>query len=469
MKAFMDKDFLLETQTAQALFHNYAEGTPVLDYHCHINPKEIAEDRQFDNITQVWLGGDHYKWRLMRSFGVEEKYITGDASDYEKFCKWAECLGKAIGNPLFHWSHLELQRYFGYTGVLNKNTADEVWNLCNEKLAQPSMSVRNLIRQSNVTLICTTDDPVDSLEWHRKLAEDTSFDVKVLPAWRPDKAMNIEKPDYLNYLDSLAATVGMTEIPTFQTLQKVLRQRMDFFASMGCNVSDHALEYVMYYPANEEEIEEIFLKRQNRMLLTKEEEMKFKTAFMLFVGREYHRRDWAMQLHYGCKRDNNTLMFEKLGPDTGYDCINNYAPSMQMADFLNALAVTDELPRTILYSLNPNDNQSICSLLGCFQDSSAVAKIQQGSAWWFNDHKPGMEEQLTSLASLGNLSGFVGMLTDSRSFLSYTRHEYFRRILCNLLGNWVEGGQYPADMETLGEIVKDISYYNASRYFKFGI
>ena len=469
MKAFMDKDFLLETETARKLFHDYAEGTPVLDYHCHINPKEIAEDRQFDNITQVWLGGDHYKWRLMRSFGVEERYITGDASDYEKFCKWAECLGKAIGNPLFHWSHLELQRYFGYTGVLNKKTADEVWNLCNEKLAQPSMSVRNLIRQSNVTLICTTDDPIDSLEWHKKLAQDPSFEVKVLPAWRPDKAMNIEKPDYLDYLDKLAATVGMPEIPTFQALQKALRQRMDFFSSCGCNVSDHALEYVLYCPADEEEIEEIFLKRQNRMQLSREEELKFKTAFMLFAGREYHKRDWAMQLHYGCKRDNNTQMFGKLGPDTGYDCINNYAPSMQMADFLNALAVTDELPRTILYSLNPNDNPSIGSLLGCFQDSSAVAKIQQGSAWWFNDHKSGMEEQLTNLANLGNLSGFVGMLTDSRSFLSYTRHEYFRRILCNLLGNWVESGQYPADMETLAEIVKDISYYNARRYFKFEV
>ena len=467
MKAFMDKDFLLETETAKKLFHDYAEKTPILDYHCHINPKEIAEDRQFDNITQVWLGGDHYKWRFMRSCGVDEKYITGDASDYEKFCKWAECLGKAIGNPLFHWSHLELQRYFGYNGVLNKNTADEVWNLCNEKLQQPSMSVRNLIKQSNVSLICPADDPIDSLEWHKKLAADDTFDVKVLPAWRPDKAMNIEKPDYLDYLEKLAAAAGMTEINSFASLKEALKNRMAFFASMGCNVSDHALEYVMYYPASDDELEEIFLKRLNKMVLTKEEELKFKTAFMLFVGKEYHKLDWAMQLHYGCKRDNNTLMFEKLGPDTGYDCINNYAPSAQMADFLNALIVTDELPRTVIYSLNPNDNQAIGTILGCFQDSTAVAKIQQGSAWWFNDHKTGMQDQMISLANLGNLSGFVGMLTDSRSFLSYTRHEYFRRILCNLIGNWVESGEFPADYDTLSEIVTDISYNNAKRYFKF--
>lgn len=469
MKAFMDKDFLLETETARKLFHEYAEGTPILDYHCHINPKEIAEDRHFENITQVWLGGDHYKWRYMRSCGVEEKYVTGDASDYEKFCKWAECLGKAIGNPLFHWSHLELQRYFGYTGVLNKHTADEVWNLCNEKLAQPSMSARSLIRQSNVTLICTTDDPIDSLEWHKQIAEDGSFDVKVLPAWRPDKAMNIEKPDYLHYLDQLAAVTGVAEINSFAALKDALKERMAFFASVGCNVSDHGLEYVMYCPADEDEIEAIFLKRLNRIVLSKEEEMKFKTAFMLFVGREYHRLDWAMQLHYGCKRDNNTRMYEKIGPDTGYDCINNSAPSSQMADLLNALSKTDQLPRTVLYSLNPNDNQAIVSLIGCFQDSTAVAKLQHGSAWWFNDHKTGMEEQLTSLANLGNLSGFIGMLTDSRSFLSYTRHEYFRRILCNLIGGWVENGEFPADFETLSEIVRDVSYDNAKRYFKFNL
>ncbi|MDO5574969.1 MAG: glucuronate isomerase [bacterium] len=466
MNTFMNKDFLLETETAKNLFHTYAEPTPVLDYHCHINPREIAEDMQFQNITQVWLGGDHYKWRLMRSAGVDEKYITGDASDQEKFFKWAEVLGNAIGNPLFHWSHLELQRYFGYTGVLNKDTAEEVWNLCNEKLQKPSMSVRSLIMQSNVTLICTTDDPVDTLEWHKKIAEDKSFEVKVLPAWRPDKAMNIEKPDYSDYLSKLAEVSGV-KIDSFKSLMAALSNRMDFFASMGCNVSDHALEYVMYVPADDAEIESIFAKRASGSSVTREEELKFKTAFMIAVGRQYSKRNWILQLHYGCKRNNNTPVFNRMGPDTGYDCINNYAPSAQMADFLDALNSTGELPKTILYSLNPNDNEAIGTILGCFQDSSAVGKIQHGSAWWFNDNKSGMENQIRSLGNLGYLAGFVGMLTDSRSFVSYPRHEYFRRILCNYFGNLVENGEFPNDTKALGEIVKNISYYNAVKYFEF--
>ena len=306
MRQFMDENFLLQTETAQKLYHDYAEHTPILDYHCHINPQEIYEDRQFENITQVWLGGDHYKWRFMRSCGIDEHFITGDASDKEKFLKWAEVLGKAIGNPLFHWSHLELKKYFGYQGVLNKNTAEEVWELCNKRLADPDMSVRNIIRQSNVTLICTTDDPVDSLEWHKKLAEDASFEVQVLPAWRPDKAMNIEKTTYTDYLAQLSEASGMA-VSTFADLKKALANRMDFFASMGCNVSDHALEYVMYAPASDEEIETIFTKRLKGEALTRTEELKFKTAFMLFVGAEYAKRGWVMQLHYGCKRDNNVL------------------------------------------------------------------------------------------------------------------------------------------------------------------
>ena len=468
MKQFMDQDFLLSNETAKKLFHDYAEPTPILDYHCHINPREIAEDRQFENITQVWLGGDHYKWRFMRSCGVEEKYITGDASDKEKFLAWAKCLGKAIGNPLYHWSHLELQRYFGYNGALSEKTAEEVWELCNKKLADPSMSVRNIIRNSNVTLICTTDDPVDTLEWHDKIKADETFDIQVLPAWRPDKAMNIEKPDYPDYLAKLSEVSGV-KINSFTDLKEALANRMDYFASKGCSVSDHGLEYVMYLPASEGEIEKILTKRLSGASVTREEELKFKTACMVFVGAEYAKRNWAMQLHYGCKRDNNTKMYDRLGPDTGYDCINNYAPSAQLADFLNALISQDALPRTILYSLNPNDNQAIGTILGCFQDSTAVGKIQQGSAWWFNDHKTGMQDQMISLANLGNLSGFVGMLTDSRSFLSYTRHEYFRRILCNLLGTWVENGEFPQDYEILGEIVKNISYYNAVNYFGFDL
>ena len=466
MKQFMDKEFLLSTETAQMLYHKYAENTPVLDYHCHINPKEIAEDRKFDNITQVWLGGDHYKWRQMRSNGIDEYYITGGASDREKFQKWAETLEKAIGNPLYHWSHLELQRYFGYTGALNGETAEEVWNLCNAKLHEDSMSVRNIIRQSGVTLICTTDDPIDTLEWHKMIAEDDTFDVQVLPAWRPDKAMNIEKPDYTDYLSKLSEVSGV-QIRTFADMKEALKVRLAYFESFGCRASDHALEYVMYKPASEEEIEAIFAKRMSGEAVTREEELKFKTAFMIFVAKEYHRLDWAMQLHYGCKRDNNALRYQEMGPDTGYDCINNYAPSAEMADFLNALITTDELPKTIIYSLNPNDNAAIGTILGCFQDSSAVGKIQQGSAWWFNDHKAGMMEQMTSLANLGLLGNFIGMLTDSRSFLSYTRHEYFRRILCELIGNWVENGEYPADEKVLGKMVQNISYYNAVNYFGF--
>lgn len=468
MKTFMDKDFLLNTEAAKELYHKFAATTPVLDYHCHINPQEIAEDRKFDNIAQVWLGGDHYKWRAMRSNGVDEYYITGDATDREKFQKWAETLPKCIGNPLYHWSHLELQKYFGYTGSLNGDNAEEVWNLCNARLHEDDMSVRGIIRQSNVTLICTTDDPVDSLIWHEKIAADPSFEVQVLPAWRPDKAMNLEKPDYLSYIAKLEEASNVP-VKSFEGLKLALKNRLSYFAEHGCSVSDHALEYVMHVPADDAEIESIFSKRLNGESVTKEEELKFKTAFMLFVGREYHKMGWVMQLHYGCKRDNNDLMFEKLGPDTGFDCINNYAPSSQMADFLNALNKDDTLPKTVLYSLNPNDNASIGTIIGCFQDSSAAAKIQQGSAWWFNDHKTGMIEQLTSLANLGCLGNFIGMLTDSRSFTSYTRHEYFRRILCSLIGSWVDNGEYPYDEKALEEIIRGISYNNAVKYFGFDL
>lgn len=468
MKQFMDKEFLLSTPAASRLFHEYADACPVLDYHCHINPREIAEDKQFLNITEVWLGGDHYKWRLMRSNGIDEHFITGDASPREKFQKWAETLEKAIGNPLYHWSHLELQRYFGYMGILNRNTAEEVWNLCNEKLQNPSMSVRSIIKMSNVTLICTTDDPIDTLEWHKMIKEDDSFDVAVLPAWRPDKAMNIEKADFSEYLGKLSAASGI-QVNDLASLKDALKNRMEFFHNNGCLVSDHALEFIYFSPADDSEIDAILKKRLSGNAVTRAEELKFKTAFMLFAGREYHRLGWAMQLHFGCKRDNNSLSYRKLGPDTGYDCINNYAPSSLAADFLNSLICTDQLPKTVLYSLNPNDNAYIDAILGCFQDSTAVGKIQHGSAWWFNDHKQGMTDQMVSLANLGMLSNFIGMLTDSRSFLSYTRHEYFRRILCDLIGGWVENGEYPEDYQALGEIVKGISYENAVRYFGFDL
>lgn len=466
MKQFLDKDFLLSTDTAKKLFHEYAAPLPIIDYHCHINPQEIAQDKSFDNITQVWLGGDHYKWRLMRTCGIDEYYITGNAPDREKFEKWAESLSKAIGNPLYHWSHLELQRYFGYYGTLSPKTSEEVWKLCNVKLAEPSMSARNIIKHSNVTHICTTDDPVDSLEWHKQIAEDSDFNVTVLPAWRPDKAMNLDKPDYPAYLERLSAASGVT-VDSFSALKKALKVRMDYFASCGCNISDHALDYIMYEPASGDVIQSIFEKRLRGEDLTPLQVQQFKTAFMLYVGELYHELGWVQQLHYGCKRDNNGRMYQSLGPDTGYDCINNYAPSAHMANFLNALESRNALPKTVIYSLNPNDNASIASIIGCFQDGSSVGKIQHGSAWWFNDNKTGMMEQMTNLANLGYLAGFIGMLTDSRSFLSYPRHEYFRRILCDLIGGWVENGEYPADYDLLKKIVEGISYYNTLNYFHF--
>ena len=465
MKKFMDEDFLLTTETAKNLYHNYAEKLPIIDYHCHLSPQEIYEDVRYENITQVWLGADHYKWRQMRSNGVEEKYITGDASDREKFQKWAETLEKAIGNPLYHWSHLELKKYFGYEGHLCGDTAQEVWDLTSEKLKQENMSARGLILQSNVDTICTTDDPIDSLEWHRKIKED-GFEVKVLPAWRPDKAMNIEKDDFAQYITKLAQVSGV-EIKDFDSLIEALKNRMDFFAENGCTVSDHGLEYVMYESYEPAEVNEIVKTRLSDGVLTKTEERKYKTAFMTALGREYAKKNWVMQLHYGVQRDLNKKVFNALGPDAGIDAINTYSSSIEMGQYLNALAIDDSLPKTIIYSLNPADNAAIGTVIGCFQDSSAVGKIQHGAAWWFNDHKTGMMEQMTSLANLGLLGNFVGMLTDSRSFLSYTRHEYFRRIMCELIGGWVENGEYPDDEKALKQIVEGISYYNCKNYFCF--
>lgn len=469
MKTFMDQDFLLSTETSKVLYHDFADKMPIIDYHCHIIPKEIADDIHFKNITEVWLGADHYKWRLMRANGVAERYITGDASDWEKFQQWAQTLEMAIGNPLYHWSHLELQRYFGYHGVLNSDTAEEVWELCNKKLADKDMSARGLIMKSNVKLLCTTDDPIDSLEYHKQLAMDKSFLVKVLPAFRPDEAMNIEKPSYLDYLVKLSEASKM-KIIDFKSLCEALTNRMEFFNSQGCKTSDHGLEAVMYYPASQEDIENIMLKRLRGETLEALEVLKFKTAFLLYAGKEYHRLKWVMQLHYGVKRDNNSRLFDRIGNNTGFDCIDDSkTSSAQLADFLNALDCTDQLPKTILYSLNPTENAAIDTVMGCFNDSSAIGKLQHGSAWWFNDHLSGMREQMTSLASLNLLSNFVGMLTDSRSFLSYTRHEYFRRILCEMIGNIVENGEFPRDMKRLGRMVENISYKNSIRYFGFEV
>lgn len=474
MKQFMDSEFLLDTESAQKLYHEYAETLPIIDYHCHISPQEIYEDKRYENIAQLWLGvggshfGDHYKWRFMRSCGVDERYISGEAADEERFLKWAACLNRAIGNPLYHWSHMELRKYFGFEGVLTEKNASEVYAMCNEKLRGEGLSVRDIIRSSNVRLICTTDDPADTLEWHCKLAEDQSFETQVLPAMRPDQAMAIGKEGYLDYLNRLGKTAEM-EIRSFSDLKKAIIQRMDFFSSLGCCVSDHGLDYVVYEPAEETEIDEIFARRLEGVFPTTQEQRKFVTAFMLFVGREYSKRNWAMQLHFGCKRNNNTRYFQKMGADTGFDCIGSQVPMCELVDFLDVLNKEDALPKTILYSLNPNDNAAIGTILGCFQESGVAGKLQQGSGWWFNDHFQGMTEQMVSLANLGSLAGFVGMLTDSRSFLSYTRHDYFRRILCRLLGRWVEDGMYPANWDVLGEIVKGVCYNNAIDYFGFSL
>lgn len=467
MKKFMDEDFLLTSETAKKLFHDYAAKMPIIDYHCHINPQEIAEDRKFENITQVWLGGDHYKWRMIRSCGVEEKYITGkDSSDREKFQAFAESLPKAIGNPLYHWTHLELKAYFGYNGALNGDTAEEVWNLCNAKLKEASMSVRGLIDQSNVKLICTTDDPIDTLEWHKKIKEDPTCKVKVLPAWRPDKSMNINLATFPGYIQELAKVSGV-EINCVKDVCAALDNRLDYFDSMGCTASDHGLDYIMYAPASDEELDVIFRKGMKGEALTNAEVEQYKYAILLFVARGYAKRGWVMQLHYGAIRNTNDKMFHLLGADTGFDSVATHFCAAETAKFLNDLNVTDELPKTIIYSLNPNDNASIGTILGCFQGTEAAGKLQQGSAWWFNDTKTGMIEQMTSLANLSVLGNFVGMLTDSRSFLSYTRHEYFRRILCELIGSWVENGEYPCDMDYLGKMVENISYNNTKNYFGF--
>ena len=461
----MDKDFLLSTPTARTLYHDYAAQMPIIDYHCHINPQEIFEDRRFENITQVWLGGDHYKWRVMRSNGVEEKYITGDASDREKFQKFAEALPKAIGNPMYHWCHLELKNYFGYTGVLNAASAEEVWQLCNEKLQKDaSMSARGLILASNVAMIGTTDDPCSDLVWHEKLAADGSFPVQVCPSFRPDPAVNLHKPGFAAYIQKLAEVTGRS-IATVEDVRAALSDRIEYFDAHGCRSADHGLDYVMFRPVGDEAATAALQKALAGETLTLEEAEGYQTALLLHCAAEYARRGWVMQLHFSCMRNPNSRMLAALGPDTGFDCIAVTDSCAATYKLLDALEARGQLPKTVLYSLNPADNAWLDTLLGAFQGPEVAGKIQHGSAWWFNDHKAGMTEQLTSLANLSVLGNFIGMLTDSRSFLSYARHEYFRRILCALIGRWVENGEYPADMKTLGALVQDICCNNAKRYF----
>ena len=461
MKQFMDRDFLLGNDTAKTLYHDYAAQLPLVDYHCHIDPREIYENRKFDNLTQIWLGGDHYKWRIRRSNGVPEEFITGNAPDREKFQKFAETLPRCVGNPMYHWCHLELKTYFGYEGVLNGETAEEVWQLCNEKLK--TMRARDFISQSKVAMIGTTDDPCSDLGYHALIANE-GLDCKVCPSFRPDPALNMHKPGFIAYIEKLGKTAGM-EIKTVADVKAALSARMDHFAAHGCRASDHGLDYIMYREASEDEINASLATALAGGTVTKEQTEAYQTALLLFCGREYARRGWVMQLHFSCMRNPNSRRFAELGPDTGFDSIAVTDSCAPLYKLMDAWDKDGQLPRTVLYSLNPADNQWIDTLLGAFQDSSIPGKVQHGSAWWFNDNKVGMQDQLTSLANLGILGNFIGMLTDSRSFLSYTRHEYFRRILCNLIGTWIENGEYPCDIPAVGALVQDICYYNAARYF----
>lgn len=474
MKTFMGKNFLLKTDTAKQLYHEIAEKLPIIDYHCHVSPREIAENKQYRNITELWLGGDHYKWRAMRSCGIPEKYITGDASDYEKFRSFACAMPRLIGNPMYHWSHLELKRYFGYDGILNADTCDEVWELCNEILQSPDMSVRRIIEKSGVEVICTTDDPCDTLEWHEMIAEDEDFNVKVLPAWRPDKGLNMEKPDWKEYIAKLSKASGI-EINSYSSLLDAYRVRLDYFSAHGCINADHGLDEQIPYalPERPASPSEIFDRAMNGDFIYTDEIAVFKTALLRFFAGEYTRRGWVMQLHFGVLRNVNTPMFNQLGPDMGFDVIGGRVSITELAKLLNTFAQDRGLPKTIVYSVNPSDNAAIGALIGAFQNDAdpqgkpegGMPRIMQGSAWWFNDNKLGMREQITTLANLSALGSFIGMLTDSRSFISYTRHEYFRRILCDIIGDWVESGEYPADADTLSELVADICYNNTKRFF----
>ena len=463
LKKFLTDDFLLKSDIAKKLYHSYASELPIIDYHCHVSPKEIYEDKRFENISQVWLGGDHYKWRLMRSNGVPEECITGNISDREKFQKFAELLPKAIGNPMYHWCHLELKKYFGYEGVLNGETAEEVWKLSKEVLAREDMSVRGIIKKSGVCFIGTTDDPIDSLEYHKLIAEDESFDTVVAPSFRPDKAFQIEKKDFPQYIEKLSAASGV-EINSMATLKKAIANRLDYFNQSGCKASDHGLNYVPFCEMSEEDMDKALTKAIKGEETTLSEQEAVLTEMLVFCAEKYAEMGWVMQLHYNCLRNPNSKMFQKLGPDTGFDVIGPNNCSQGLCKLLDKMN-QGKLPKTILYSLDSSDNSFIDTVLGAFQGEGYPGTIQHGSAWWFNDTMNGMREQMKSLASLSLLGNFVGMLTDSRSFLSYTRHEYFRRILCQLIGEWVEGGEYPDDEETLGKLVQDISYYNAKNYF----
>lgn len=464
MKKFLDDNFLLSNATAEKLYHDYAKQMPIIDYHCHLPPQQIADDIQFKNITQAWLYGDHYKWRAMRTNGIDESYCTGNKSDWEKFEQWAATVPYTVRNPLFHWTHLELQRYFDVHDMLNPDTAKKIYTVCSEKLQSPDYSVRNLLRKMNVKVVCTTDDPVDSLQYHQQMKDD-GFEIPVLPAFRPDNAMNVSSPEKFNaYINQLESVSGVA-ISTFDDFLYALQNRHDFFASMGCKVSDHGLEEIYAEDFTGAEIEAIFVKVHNGRLLNELEQRKFKSAMLLHFAEWDWEKGWVQQFHLGALRNNNSRMMQNLGPDTGWDSIGDFTQGRALAKFLDKLDSNNKLAKTILYNLNPSDNELMATMIGNFNDGSTAGKVQWGSAWWFLDQKDGMVKQINALSNMGLLSKFVGMLTDSRSFLSFPRHEYFRRILCNLFGEEIENGELPNDLTWVGKIIQDICFNNNKNYF----
>ena len=465
---FMDEDFLLNSKSAKILYHDYAKELPLYDFHCHLSPQQIAEDHCFENITDVWLKGDHYKWRAMRAFGIDEELITGSASDKEKFHAWIQTVPYTMGNPLYHWSHLELKKYFDYDEVIKEENWEELWSKLTKVVQSDSFSARNLIRKSNVKVICTTDDPADNLEYHKQIALDRTIEAKVLPTFRPDKGLGISAGGYQDYIQSLGNAADL-EIRSYGDFLKVLESRIEFFHQNGCRISDHGFEYLPYAETSMEEATEIFRKALAGETVSKAEEEKHKTYTMQFLGELYAKNGWVMQLHIGPLRNNNSRMYEKVGPDTGFDSINDFELARPLNQFLNSLDAKEVLPRTIVYPLNPVHFEMVASTIGNFQSGGIKGKVQFGSGWWYNDQKDGMIRQMKELANTGLLSLFIGMLTDSRSFLSYTRHDYFRRILCQLIGTWIEEGELPADYEFIGKMVQDISYNNAKEYFAIAL